>query len=66
MTKSSLLPAIFLPMAVHFAFTDQKLVALLVMLGSVPTRRATLWPKQMGHEGHPHRQRLRHHLLPAP
>ena len=47
----SLLPAIFLPMAVHFGFTDQKLVALLVMLGSVTTRRATLWPKQMGHEG---------------
>ena len=37
-TKLILLPAIFLPMAVHFGFTDQKLVALLVMLGSVTSK----------------------------
>ena len=46
-----LLPAIFLPMAVHFGFTDQKLVALLVMLGSVTTPAGYVMAKQMGHEG---------------
>ena len=45
------LPAIFLPMAVHFGFTDQKLVALLVMLGSVTTPAGYVMAKQMGHEG---------------
>ena len=37
------LPALFLPLAVRFGFTDEKLVALLVMLGSITPRRATLW-----------------------
>ena len=50
-TKLILLPAIFLPMAVHFGFTDQKLVALLVMLGSVTTPAGYVMAKQMGHEG---------------
>lgn len=50
-TKLILLPAIFLPMAVHLGFTDQKLVALLVMLGSVTTPAGYVMAKQMGHEG---------------
>lgn len=50
-TKLVILPAIFLPMAVHFGFTDQKLVALLVMLGSVTTPAGYVMAKQMGHEG---------------
>ena len=50
-TKLILLPAVFLPMAVHFGFTDQKLVALLVMLGSVTTPAGYVMAKQMGHEG---------------
>ena len=50
-TKLVILPAIFLPMAVHFGFTDQKLMALLVMLGSVTTPAGYVMAKQMGHEG---------------
>ena len=50
-TKLMILPAIFLPIAVHFGFTDQKLVALLVMLGSVSTPGGYVMAKQMGHEG---------------
>lgn len=50
-TKLILLPALFLPLAVRFGFTDQKLVALLVMLGSVTTPASYVMAKQMGHEG---------------
>lgn len=49
--KLLILPAVFLPIAVHFGFTDQKLVALLVMLGSITTPSAYVMAKQMGHEG---------------
>lgn len=50
-TKLLILPAIFLPLAVRCGFTDQKLVALLVMLGSVTTPAGYVMAKQMGHEG---------------
>ena len=50
-TKLLVLPAVFLPLAVRFGFTDQKLVALLVMLGSVTTPAGYVMAKQMGHEG---------------
>ena len=50
-TKLLVLPALFLPLAVRFGFTDQKLVALLVMLGSVTTPASYVMAKQMGHEG---------------
>ena len=50
-TKLMILPAIFLPIAVRLGFTDQKLVALLVMLGSVTTPSSFIMAKQMGHEG---------------
>lgn len=50
-TKLMILPAIFLPIAVRLGFTDQKLVALMVMLGSVTTPSSFIMAKQMGHEG---------------
>jgi len=49
--KLMILPALFLPFAVHFGFTDEKLVALLVMLGSIATPSCYVMAKQMGHEG---------------
>lgn len=49
--KLIVLPAVFLPLAVHLGFTDQKLVALLVMLGSITTPSAYVMAKQMGHDG---------------
>lgn len=49
--KLMVLPALFLPLAVHFGFTDEKLVALLVMLGSISTPACYVMAKQMGHEG---------------
>ena len=49
--KLMLLPALFLPLAVHFGFTDEKLVALLVMRGSISTPACYVMAKQMGHEG---------------
>ena len=48
--KLMILPALFLPLAVHLGFTDEKLVALLVMLGSI-TPACYVMAKQMGHEG---------------
>lgn len=49
--KLLILPALFLPVAVWLGFRDQKLVALLVMLGSITTPSAYVMAKQMGHEG---------------
>lgn len=49
--KLLILPALFLPAAIFLGFTDQKLVALLVMLGSITTPSAYVMAKQMGHEG---------------
>lgn len=49
--KLLLLPGIFLPLAVYCGFLDQKLVALLVMLGSITTPSAYVMARQMGHEG---------------
>ena len=49
--KLLVLPAIFLPIAFRMGFTNEKLVGLLVMLGSVPTPAGYVMAKQMGHEG---------------
>ena len=49
--KLLILPAVFLPVAIWCGFTDQKLVALLIMLGSITTPSAYVMAKQMGHEG---------------
>lgn len=49
--KLVVLPAVFLPMAFYFGFRDEKLVALLVMLGSITTPAGYVMARQMGHEG---------------
>lgn len=45
------LPAIFLPLAVAMGFTQEKLIAILVMLGSPTTVSCYIMAKNMGHEG---------------
>lgn len=49
--KLLILPAVFLPLAIALGFTNEKLVALLVMLGSITTPSAYVMAKQLGHEG---------------
>ena len=45
------LAALFLPIAVSMGFTQEKLVAILVMLGSATTVSCFVMAKTMGHEG---------------
>ncbi len=45
------LPALFLPFAVRLGFRDEKLVALLIMLGAPTTVSCYIMAKNMGHEG---------------
>ena len=49
--KLVVLAAIFLPIAVQLGFTYEKLVAILVMLGSATTVSCFVMAKNMGHEG---------------
>lgn len=49
--KLLLLPALFLPLAVLCGFTDSKLVALIVMLGSTSTPTCYIMARNLGHEG---------------
>jgi len=49
--KLVVIPAVFLPVAVHMGFTDQKLVAIIVMLGSITTPSSYIMAKNMGHDG---------------
>lgn len=49
--KLLLLPALFLPVALRMGFTGEKLVAILVMLGSATTPSCYIMAKNMGHEG---------------
>jgi len=49
--KLVLLAAVFLPIAIHMGFTREKLVAILVMLGSATTVSCYIMAKNMGHEG---------------
>jgi len=42
---------IFLPIAVHFGFRDEKLIAILVMLGSATTGSCFVMAKNFGHKG---------------
>lgn len=44
-------PAIFLPLAVYFGFRDQKLVALIIMLGSPTTASCYIMAKNMDNDG---------------
>lgn len=45
------LPCIFLPLAISMGFTGEKLVAILIMLGSPTTVSCYIMAKNMGHEG---------------
>lgn len=49
--KLVLLPAIFLPIAIAMGFTGEKLVAILIMLGSPTTVSCYIMAKNMKHEG---------------
>lgn len=49
--KILVLPAVFLPLAIHMGFTHEKLVAILVMLGSPTTASCYIMAKNMGHKG---------------
>lgn len=49
--KLAVLPAVFLPLAIHMGFTEEKLVAILIMLGSPTTVSCYIMAKNMGHEG---------------
>lgn len=49
--KLIILPAVFLPLAIHLGFTETKLVAILVMLGSPTTASCYIMAKNMGHDG---------------
>ncbi len=44
-------PLVFLPLAVHLGFSDEKLVAILIMLGAPTTVSCYIMAKNMGHEG---------------
>lgn len=49
--KLVVLAAVFLPIAVRLGFRQEKLVAILVMLGSATTVSSFIMAKNMGHEG---------------
>lgn len=49
--KLILFPALFLPLAVYLGFTNEKLVAILIMLGSPTTASCYIMAKNMGHDG---------------
>ncbi len=49
--KLVILPLLFLPLAIHMGFTQEKLVAILIMLGSPTTVSCYIMAKNMGHEG---------------
>lgn len=49
--KLVVLPALFLPLAIRLGFTDEKLIAILIMLGSPTTPSCYIMAKNMGHEG---------------
>lgn len=50
-TKLILLCAIFLPIAISIGYRDEKLVAILIMLGSGTTSSSFIMAKNMGHDG---------------
>ncbi len=49
--KLVLFCALFLPLAVHMGFRSEKLIAILVMLGSATTGSCFVMAKSMGHKG---------------
>lgn len=51
LVKLVVLPAVFLPLAIHLGFTTEKLVAVLIMLGAPTTASCYVMAKSMGHRG---------------
>lgn len=49
--KLILFCVLFLPAAIYMGFRDEKIVALLIMLGSATTSSSFIMSKNMGHEG---------------
>lgn len=49
--KLLVFPALFLPLAAHYGFTGQKLVGIIIMLGSITTPSSYVMARQLGHEG---------------
>ncbi|MBP1758098.1 MAG: putative permease [Firmicutes bacterium] len=49
--KLLVLPALFLPLAVHLGFTGTSLVALIIMLGSTSTPTCYIMARNLGHKG---------------
>lgn len=49
--KLLVLPALFLPFAISLGFTEQKLAAILIMLGAPTTVSCYIMAKNMGHDG---------------
>ena len=49
--KLFLFPALFLPLALSFGFTGEKLISLLIMLGSPTTVSCYIMARNMHHEG---------------
>ena len=49
--KLVLLCAVFLPFALMLGFRDEKLIAILVMLGSPTTSSCFVMAKNLGHKG---------------
>ena len=44
-------PMLFLPVALYMGFSGEKIIAILVMLGSATTPSSYIMTKNMGHEG---------------
>ena len=49
--KLFVMPAIFLPIAAMMGFRNEKMVAILIMLGAPTTVSCYIMSKNMGHEG---------------
>ena len=49
--KLILQPALFLPLAAYMGFRDEKMVAILIMLGAPTTVSCYIMAKNTGHEG---------------
>lgn len=51
MIKLAVQPAVLLPVAIAMGFTQDKLIAIIIMLGSPTTPSSYIMAKNMGHEG---------------
>jgi hypothetical protein len=51
LTKLFVMPALFLPLAAFMGFRNEKMVAILIMLGAPTTVSCYIMSKNMGHEG---------------